>query len=115
MKKVQSLISRRLNIHYHRDNDHGNKNKKCIFYRKFSNEIDYQNEVGCGDVKYSRQRSPDVVEGHSDVLQAQVVEGDHGDENKGKRQNLELKNIVKIRASKTFLNIKNKITRPTST
>ena len=51
-------------------------------------KLSYQNEVGCEHVKDGRQRSPDVVEGHSDVLQAQVVERDHGDENKGKRQNL---------------------------
>ena len=57
----------------------------------------YQNEVGCEHVKDGRQWSPDVVEGHSDVLQAQVVERDHGDKNEGKRQNLaqQKKNIVK--------------------
>ena len=57
----------------------------------------YQNEVGCEHVKDGREWSPDVVEGHSDVLQAQVVERDHGDKNEGKRQNLaqQKKNIVK--------------------
>ncbi len=39
-------------------------------------------------VEYCRQGSPDVVERDADVLQAEVVEGDHADEHDGERQDL---------------------------
>ena len=75
--------------------------KRNLVCKNFSIRLYYQNEVGCEHVEDSRQRSPDVVEGHSDVLQAQVVERDHGDENKRKRQNLsQKKHCKKFRTSK---------------
>ncbi len=58
--------------------------------------VRHQNEVGCGNVKDGRQRSADVVERNSDVLQAQVVERDYGDEDEGEGQDLKLNKLKKI-------------------
>ena len=40
-------------------------------------------DVSRGHVEDRRQGSADVVEGDADVLEAQVVEGDHGHEDDG--------------------------------
>lgn len=45
---------------------------------------------GTYDVKYGRQTTSYVVEGHSDVFEAQVVKCDHSHKHDRKRQNLEI-------------------------
>ena len=47
-----------------------------------------QDQPGHQDVEDCGQRPADVVEGHPDVLEAQVVERDHGDEDDGEGQHL---------------------------
>ena len=42
-----------------------------------------EDDVSRGNVEDRRQGSADVVEGDADVLEAQVVEGDHGHEDDG--------------------------------
>jgi len=47
-----------------------------------------QDHVGQQHVKHRAERAADRVESHAEVLEAQVVEGDHADEHDGQRQHL---------------------------
>ena len=61
-----------------------------------------QSRVRHGDVEDGGERSGDVVEGDADVLQAEVVGGDHGQEDDGQWKNYKGSRHKNVQASPIF-------------